>query len=183
MKRLSFLYLGIIAIVGFLAVFELSEQNAKADDNVKIFVFAKGLTDLVDPMLGIDGNPISVSISNQPSIYVDNWDNVNSTNKQAITEEAHKLGFFDLINGSEHTHPIYAQISSTQNQLVNGVNTPSNVTFNSNDELLNIGHNTTTNNHIITIQKTGSMWCMKAPVDVMACVFSTTSKLSQKMET
>lgn len=51
--------------------------------------------------------------------------------------------------------PIFAQISSTQSQLVNGVNTASNVTLNSNDEIVGITHSPTTNNHLITIAKKG----------------------------
>ena len=68
---------------------------------------------------------------------------------------AYNSGFQPVYQPGKTPHNIYAQISSLENQPIGLVGVAANVTLNTNDEISEMIHNATVNNHIITIDVTG----------------------------
>jgi hypothetical protein len=58
----------------------------------KLFVYGQSMMALIDPMIGIDGEPISASFSSQPNLQVFNWENVKVSDKALIRTKATSLG-------------------------------------------------------------------------------------------
>jgi hypothetical protein len=58
----------------------------------KLFVYGQSMMTLIDPMIGLDGEPISAGFSNQPTLQVINWENVKISDKSLIRTKATSLG-------------------------------------------------------------------------------------------